>query len=94
MIEFNHLNLADSVPQVGDTLIIRTKKSGSKNISCQVKEVIKSGVDIEIVLQKSTNSFFNWGMYTIGNSWVWRVWNLGKVELTTSSNSMKNFVDM
>ena len=91
MVEFNHLNICESLPKVGEVLAIRTKKSKDKIIMCQVKEIVGKGDDSEIILQKSTNSFFNWGMYKNGESWVWRVWNLGSVQLTTSVNNMNNF---
>ena len=94
MIEFNHLNMAESAPKSGDLLVIKTNKSGSKLISCQVKEVLKVGDDVEIILQKSTNSFFSWKMYRHGESWVHRVWNLGDIQLNTSSNSMTKFIDL
>lgn len=93
MIEFNHLNMCESAPKSGDVLAIKTKKSKDKIIMCQVKEVIGKGDGIEIILQKSTNSFFNWSMYNSGESWVWRVWNLGDVQLTTSVSNMNNFSD-
>jgi len=94
MIEFNHLNMAESAPKPGDLLVIKTKKSGDKLITCQVKEVLKSGDGTEIVLQKSTNSFFNWKAYWRGESWVHMVWNLGRVQLSTASNSMTKFIDL
>lgn len=93
MIEFSHLNMCESVPKAGDVLAIKTKKSKNKIIMCQVKDVIGKGDGIEIILQKSTNSFFNWSMYNSGESWVWRVWNLGDVQLTTSVSNMNNFSD-
>lgn len=78
------------VPKKGDLLIIQTKKSGKKQIACEVKDVVNGN---EVVLQKSTNSFFNWDMYLDADSWVTNVLNMGKVELTTSLNNTNRFSD-
>lgn len=94
MVRLDHTNMAELAPKVGDTLVILTKRSGEKKIMCHVKDVINNGDGAEVILQKSTNSFFNWELYLNGESWVWRVWNLGQIQLTTSSNSMEKFVDM
>jgi hypothetical protein len=93
MVELNHTNLAELAPKAGDTLVIQTKKSGDKKIMCHVKEVVSEGDGVEIILQRSTNSFFSWDIYISGKSWVWRVWNLGQIQMTTSSNSMHKFID-
>jgi len=90
MINLDHTNFAESAPNIGDVLVIMTKKSGEKKIMCQVKEIVNGN---EVVLLKSKNAFFNWDMYKSGGSWVWRVWNLGRIQLTTSSNSMDSFSD-
>ncbi len=88
------LNTADEVPKKGDVLVIRTKKSGQKKIMVMVKDVIKSGGDFEIILNKSTNSYFIWSMYYKGESWVWRVWNLGDITLTASTNNTNSLIDL
>ena len=86
----NHMNFADSVPNKGDFLIIETKKTKRK-IACFVKDVINGE---EVILQKSTNSFFIWSMYQRGESWVWRVWNIGSgITATTSLNNTNQLVD-
>lgn len=88
---FNHLNLAESIPKRGDVIVITTKKSKNKKILCKVKEVVAGN---ELVLQKSTNSYFIWDMYISGESWVWRVWNLGDIELTASINNTNQLADL
>ena len=88
---FTHLNTAKSIPKNGSTIAIMTKKSGHKIILCKVKGLVNGN---ELILNKSTNSFFNWDMYMAGESWVWRVWDLGEVQLTASlnnTNSLANF---
>lgn len=79
-------------PNVGDLLIITTRKSKDKRIACTVKEIVNGN---EIVLQKSTNSFFNFDMFLAGDSWITSIENIGKVEMTTASNCfpMRNFID-
>tara|TARA_B100002049_G_C15876306_1_gene289691 strand:+ start:146 stop:436 length:291 start_codon:yes stop_codon:yes gene_type:complete len=81
---------AIKVPRKGDLLIIQTKKSGKLKIACEVKSVVNGN---EVVLQKSTNSFFNWDMYLNGESWVTNVLNIGKVQLTTSLNNSSQFAE-
>lgn len=84
----NCLNFTESKkPEKGDVLVIETKKRKGKRILAHVKDVTS---DNEVILQSSTNSFYNHGMYEGGESWVWRVWNLGKIELTTSVNNFDN----
>lgn len=86
----NHLILADAVPKKGDLLIIETKKT-KRRIACFVKDVVNGD---EVILQKSTNSFFIWSMYQRGESWVWRVWNIGpSITPTTSLNNTNQLVD-
>lgn len=81
----NQLNFANSKkPKKGDVLVIETKKTSGKKLLVSVKDVVN---DNEIILQKSTNSYFIWDMYLRGESWVWRVWNLGQIKLTTSVNN-------
>ena len=90
----SHLNTADSPPKKGDVLVIRTKKSGDQKILVAVKDVIKTGNDHEIILNKSTNSYFIWSMFEKGESWVARVWNLGDIAMTASTNNANNLIDM
>lgn len=93
-VEFNSLNITNSAPEKGDTLIIRTKKSGTDNILVLVKDVINTGDGFEIILNKSTNSYFIWSMYISGDSWVCRVWNLGNVTHTASTNNTASLLDL
>lgn len=93
-IELNSLNITDDVPRRGDTLIIRTKKSGMENILVLVKDVINVGDGYEIILNKSTNSYFIWDMYSKGESWVWRVWNLGSITHTASTNNTNSLIEL
>lgn len=93
-VKLDHLNLCGKVPKKGDLLIIRTKKSGDKNILVLVKDIINSDGDFEIILNKSTNSYFIWSMYLDGKSWVWRVWNIGDVTLTASTNNINSLIDL
>ena len=83
-----------NAPSVGDVLVITTRKSGGKKIMCAVKSVCLLSGFTEIVLQKSTNSYFIWEMYKKGESWVGSVWNLGQIKLSTASNSLDKFIDM
>jgi hypothetical protein len=95
MIEIlTHLNFANEVPKKGDLLVIVTKKSKNKKIVVMVQNVIKSDVDYEIILNKSTNSYFIWSMFLKGESRVWRVWNLGDVTLTASTNNTNRLIDL
>lgn len=89
-VRIDELNTADGIPKKGDILIIKTKKSKNKKILCKVKDIVNGN---ELILNKATNSFFNWDMYRAGESWVWRVWNLGDIEITSSTNSMKSISD-
>ena len=91
MVELNNANLCGSkVPSVGDVLVIQTKKSKNDKFLASVKDIVNGN---EVVLQKSTNGFYNHDMYYAGDSWVWRIWNLGKIKLTTATNSMDQFAD-
>ena len=86
----NHLNFAIAVPKKGDLIIIETKKTKRK-IACFVKDVINGD---EVLLQKSTNSYFIWSMYYEGESWVWRVWNVGSdITPTTSLNNTNQLLE-
>ncbi len=93
-VKLNHLNFSDEAPKKGDVLIIQTKKSGRKNILVLVKDVINVDGDFEIILNKRTNSYFIWSMYFKGESWVWRVWNLGDVTITSSTNNTNSLIDL
>lgn len=85
------LNFTESQkPVKGDVLVIETKKSRSKKILVSVKDVVNGD---EIILQKSTNSYFMWHLYESGESWIWRVWNLGQIQLTTSVNNTVQLYD-
>ena len=85
------LNFLDSeIPKKGDVLVIQTKKSKPERLLVKVKEVVNRN---EIILQKSTNSYFIWDLYESGESWVWRVWNLGQVTPTTSVNNMSQLLE-
>lgn len=91
MIELNALNSCGSgTPKVNDVLVVETKKSKGKKFLVSVKDVVNGN---EVILQKSTNSFYNHDMYYAGESWVKRIWNLGQIELTTSINNMNKFSD-
>jgi len=85
------INFTDSKkPVKGDVLVIETKKSRGKKLLVSVKDVVNGD---EIILQKSTNSYFIWNLYESGESWVWRVLNLGQVQLTTSVNNTVQLYD-
>lgn len=91
VIELSVLNACGSkVPKVNDVLVVETKKSKGKRFLVSVKDVVNGN---EVILQKSTNSFYNHDMYYTGESWVKRIWNLGQIELTTSINNMNQFAD-
>lgn len=87
---FTHLNTEHSMPKAGDVLVIETKKRKGKKVLCKVKDVVNGN---ELILNKSTNSFFNWDMFKLGESWVWRVWNLGDIEITSSTNNTKSIYE-
>lgn len=85
------LNFLESdKPKKGDVLVIRTKKSGKQKLLVMVKDVVN---DNEITLQMSTNSYFMWDLYQNGESWVWRVWNLGQVTPTTSVSNINQLLN-
>jgi len=91
---FTHLNTATKPPKKGDVIVITTKKSKPKKILVKVKDVIHIDGDVEIILNKSTNSYFIWSMFHKGESWVWRVWNLGDITLTASTNNTNSLIDL
>jgi len=91
MVKLNHMNLCGSqVPTVGDVLVVQTRKSKDDKFLASVKEVVNGN---EVILQKSTNSFYNHDKYYTGESWVKRIWNLGQIKLTAATNSMDQFAD-
>lgn len=94
MLKLDHTSICAEPPKKGDTLIIETKKSKCKKILVIVKNVIDSGDGAEIVLNKSTNSYFIWSMYLDGSSWVRRVYNLGEITHTASTNNMNNLSEL
>jgi hypothetical protein len=90
-MELTTLNALDSEkPKNGDLLVIETKKNKGQKIAVMVKDIVNGD---EVILQKSTNSYFIWSMYLPGESWVWRVWNLGQVKPTTSLNNTNQLLD-
>ena len=93
-VELSWINLTEKPPSIGDTLIIKTKKSKDKKILVIVKDVINIDESIEIILNKSTNSYFIWDMYYKGESWVSRVWNLGDITHTASTNNTASLLDL
>ena len=91
MIELNSLNTCGSkTPRAGDTLVIQTRKTPDKKLLVVVKEVVNGN---EVILQKSTNSFYNHDMYFVGESWVKRVWNLGALTPTSSVNNYDSLIN-
>lgn len=91
VIDLNNLNsCASTVPSVNDVLVIETKKNRGKRFLVSVKDVVNGN---EVILQKSTNSFYNHDMYYAGESWICRLWNLGNLELTTSVSNTNQLAD-
>jgi hypothetical protein len=90
---FSHLTTCDDVNSIkdGDLLVIQ-RKSDKRNIIVQCKKILnrRSGNE-EVLISRGKNDYFIWSMYKNGESWVWRVWNLGGVELTNITNTMNNF---
>ena len=90
---FNHLTTCSDVNSIndGDLLVIQ-RKVDKRNIIVQCKKVLKrrSGNE-EVLISNVKNDYFVWSMYQNGESWVWRVWNLGDVELTNITNNMNQF---
>ncbi len=91
---FNHLNTAQELPNVGDAIVIETKRNKGKKIILRVAEVIYVDEHWEIIVSKGRNKYFNWNMYHAGKSWVWRVWNLGEVQFTATTNTMTRIDDL
>lgn len=93
-MEFNHLNTAEKPPVAGDVLVIETKRNKGIKVMVHVKEVINNGDSPEIIIQKGRNKYFIWDMYRDGTGWVWRVWNLGQVTLTSGLNNQTMIDDL
>ena len=93
MTILTHLNTCDDPNSIkdGDLLVIR-RKEDKRDILVQCKEVLNrwSGEE-EILLSRKNNDYFIWSMFQKGESWVWRVWNLGDVKLTNITNNMNEF---
>jgi len=87
---FNHLDGVDSIKDIkkGQLLVITRKECKSRIlVKCQ-------GVtnDNEILLSLGKNDYFNFDMYTKGESWVWRVWALpDDIKITAITNNMIEF---
>lgn len=77
MNTLNHTNLAELEDiKTGDILAL-ADKSGNL-IVYQCKDILNPGSGKEeVLLSVQDNKYFNWSMYESGESWVWRVWNLG-----------------
>lgn len=91
MIEFSSLNTAEKPPKAGDVIVIQRKSDKpSDKIICRVREVVGTSISPEIILSAS-NDYFIWNMYKSGESWVWRVWNLGPLNLTAITNTTRAF---
>lgn len=83
----SELNATAKTPKVGDVLVIKTKRNKNQMVMVVVKDIISQGGEVEIILQKCRNKYFNWNMYLDGTGWVWRVWNLGQIKLTAGLNN-------
>lgn len=86
-------NTTTEAPKAGDVIVIETKRYKGERVVLRVAEVLNWGDGCEIVVNKRKNKYFNWGMYLKGESWVWRVWNIGQAKLTASTNTMTNLDD-
>lgn len=92
---FTHLNTAQKPPKVGDAIVIETKRNKGSKIVLRVAEVVEmNNGHLEIIISKGKNKYFNWNMYHAGESWVWRVWNLGEVQFTATTNTMTRIDDL
>lgn len=80
---FDHLNLCIEAPEVGDMLILETKRNKGIKIAVVVKDIVYSDGAVELILQKGRNKYFNFDMYLSGESWVHKCWNLGSIKLTS-----------
>lgn len=88
----SHLNTCSDFNEIkkGDLLVIQRKRD-KRRILVQAKELLRNDGQQEVVMSTAKNDYFNFGMYMAGESWVWRVWNLGQVELTNITNNMNEF---
>jgi hypothetical protein len=89
----NHLNLVSDVSTIksGNLLVIQRKKDNRK-IIVKCAYILNRGTGKEeIILSKKNNDYFIWDMYIKGKSWVFKVWNLGDVEITNITNNMNEF---
>ena len=92
---FTHLNTAQKPPKKGDAIVIETKRNKGKKVVLKVSEVVvNSDGHFEVIISKRKNKYFNWNMYHAGDSWVWRVWNLGEVQFTSTTNTMTSLDDL
>ncbi len=91
---FTHFNTADKPPKSGDTIVIETQRNKGKKVILKVAEVVGYGDGAEVIVSKGKNKYFNWEMYQSGESWVWRVWNLGEVQFTATTNTMTRLDDL
>lgn len=92
----NHINVCEKASDIndGDVLVIQSKKT-KKNIIVKCRKVINRGSgEEEILLSINKNRYFIWSMYIDGSSWVWRVWNLGSVEMVSITNNMQDIDDL
>lgn len=84
---FSNLNATIAPPKSGDVLVIATKRNKNEKVIVVAKDVLNHSDGVEVILQKGRNKYFNWNMYLDGSSWVWRVWNLGRIKLTAGLNN-------
>ncbi len=91
---FTHLNLAEIAPKAGDAIVIETKRNKGNKIILRIAEVVDCGDGKELIISKGKNKYFNWNMYRAGESWVWRVWNIGEVQFTATTNTMTRIDDL
>ena len=90
-MDFGTLDAETKPPNIGDVILINRKADDSDvKILCQVKDVVKNNNNFELILS-GKNDYFNWSMYLKGESWVWRVWNLGTVKITSITNTLNEF---
>lgn len=91
MIELDAINAEYYIPKAGDVIVIQRKAdSPDRKILCKVLEVYRGSSGPEIILS-GKNDYFIWDMYINGESWVWRVWNLGSIEITSITNTFNEF---
>ena len=90
----DHFNICSEIPEAGDVLVINRKvdviDDFEKRILCKVVKVVQGSNSKEVIIS-SKNDYFIWDMYMEGSSWVWRVWNLGKVDITDITNTFQKF---